>query len=104
MSDQIRTEFGSMRNRTLVVSLSEFKAKASKMLDEMKAGERDIVLTQNGSASAVIQDYDAYERAQEALAFMKLMVEGEADIRAGRLVTQRRVFADLRKRVAREDT
>lgn len=84
--------------------MSEFKAKASQMLEEIKTAEHDIVLTQNGSASAVIQDYEAYQRGQEALALMKLMVQGEADVRAGRLTPQRRVFADLKKRVAREDT
>ena len=93
-----------MKTRTVVVSLSEFKAKASQMLSEMKAGDRDIVLTQNGSASAVIQDYDSYQRVQEAFALMKLMVQAEADLRSGRATPQHRVFADLEKRLAREDT
>jgi prevent-host-death family protein len=92
-----------MKTRTVIVSLSEFKAKASSMLGELKSGDRDIVLTQNGSASAVIQDYGSYLRVQEALALMKLMVQGEADLRAGRTTPQHRVFADLKKRLARED-
>jgi prevent-host-death family protein len=93
-----------MKTQTLVVSLSEFKAKASSMLDEMKSADREIVLTQNGSASAVIQDYDSYQRIQEAFALMKLMVQGEADLRSGRTTPQHRVFADLEKRFAREET
>jgi prevent-host-death family protein len=93
-----------MKTRTLVVSLSEFKAKASSMLDELESADRDIVLTQNGKARAVIQDYDAYERVQQALALLKLMVQGEADLRSGRTTPQDRVFAGLEKRLAREDT
>jgi prevent-host-death family protein len=91
-----------MKRRTLVVSLSEFKAKASQMLDEMKVAEHDIVLTRNGSASAVLQDYESYQRAQEALALMKLVANGEVDIRAGRLTCQPRVFARLEKRMGNE--
>ena len=43
---------------TAIVSLSEFKAKAARMLAE-KNTEHAIVLTQRGAASAVVQDFDA---------------------------------------------
>ena len=89
-----------MSNQPSVISLSEFKARASQMLEEMKASNRDIVLTQNGSAAAVVQDYEAYQRLQEALLMMKLMVQGEADLRTGRTTAQSKVFAGLRKAVA----
>ena len=81
---------------TEVVSLSEFKAKASQMLAEMKAAEHEIVLTQRGAASAVVQDFDAYERQRSALLMLKLMVQGEADIQAGRTTPQDRVFAEIK--------
>ena len=85
---------------TSIVSLSEFKAKAAQMLSEMKTAERTIVLTQRGAASAVIQDFQAHQRLQEALLMLKLMVQGEADIPAGRTTIQEQVFADLRARLA----
>ena len=92
-----------MNSQSSVTSLSEFKAKAAQMLEEMKANDRDIVLTQNGSATAVVQDFDAYQRMQEALLMMKLMVQGEADIREARTTSQAQVFADLKKQIARKD-
>ncbi|MCY4012479.1 MAG: type II toxin-antitoxin system Phd/YefM family antitoxin [Gammaproteobacteria bacterium] len=81
---------------TPVVSLSEFKAKAAKMLAEMKAGNQTIVVTQNGSATAIIQDYEAHQRVQEALLMLKLVVQGEADISASRMVSQRQAFDEIK--------
>ena len=79
-----------------VVSLSEFKARAAQLLAEMKAGDQTIVVTQNGTATAVIQDYESHQRVQEALLVLKLVVQGEADVSAGRMVSQRQVFADIK--------
>lgn len=79
-----------------VVSLSEFKARAAQLLAEMKAGDQTIVVTQNGTATAVVQDYESHQRVQEALLFLKLVVQGEADVSAGRVVSQRQVFADIK--------
>ena len=81
---------------TPVVSLSEFKAKAAQMLAEMKAGNQTIVVTQTGSATAVIQGYESHQRIQEALLMLKLVVQGEADVSAGRMVSQRQAFDDIK--------
>ena len=84
---------------TSIVSLSEFKARAAQMLSEMKATEHPIILTQRGAASAVVHDYRAHQRLQNALLMLKLMVQGEADVAGGRTIPQERVFADLKARV-----
>ncbi len=84
---------------TAIVSLSEFKAKAAQMLAEMKTTEHAIILTQRGAASAVVQDFDAHQRLRNALLMLKLMVQGEADIPAGRTTPQDRVFADIKARL-----
>ena len=86
-----------------VVSLSEFKAKAAQLLAEMKAGDQTIVVTQNGAATAVVQDYESHQRVQEALLMLKLVVQGEADISAGRMVSQRQVFADIKAGLTASD-
>ena len=86
-----------------VVSLSEFKAKAAQLLAEMKAGDQTIVVTQNGTATAVVQDYESHQRVQEALLMLKLVVQGEADVSAGRMVSQRKVFADIKARLTASD-
>ena len=79
-----------------VVSLSEFKARAAQLLAEMKAGDQTIVVTQNCTATAVVQDYESHQRVQEALLVLKLVAQGEADVSTGRMVSQRQVFADIK--------
>ncbi len=88
---------------TPVISLSDFKARASQLLEEINSSQRPIVITQNGAATAVVQDYEAYQRMQDSIALLRLMVQGEADIKEGRLTPQREVFSSVRKRLKERD-
>ncbi|MDE0178634.1 MAG: type II toxin-antitoxin system Phd/YefM family antitoxin [Gammaproteobacteria bacterium] len=83
-----------------VVSLSEFKAKAPQLLAELNAGDGVIIVTQNGLASAVVRSYESHQRERAALLALKLVVQGEADVSAGRTVLQHRVFADIKAGLA----
>ena len=99
----IGLEFGPFSRcltATSIVSLSEFKARAAQMLSEMKTTGHAIVLTRHGAASAVSgQDFQAHQRLQDALLMLKLMVQGEADVQAGRTTTREQVFPDLEARL-----
>ena len=88
---------------TSIVSLSEFKAKAAQMLREMKSSEQVVVLTQRGAASAVVQDYASHQRLQDALLMLKLMVQGEIDISAGRTTPQDDVFRNIKGQLTADD-
>ena len=55
------------------------------------------------AASAVVQDYASHQRLQDALLMLKLMVEGEMDISAGRTRPQDDVFRTVRKQLAARD-
>ena len=78
-----------------IISLTDFKTSASRLLQETRGGT-NIILTQNGSASAVVQDYATYRAQQEAFLMLKLMVQGEADVQKNRLTAQGKVFDSLR--------
>jgi len=80
--------------------ISYFKANAAEILRDLAEVREPMVITQNGEATAVIQDVASYEATQETLALLKLLAMGNADIEAGRTIplaeVQRR-FAELRK-------
>ncbi len=78
-----------------IISLTDFKTSASRLLQETRGGA-NIILTQNGSASAVVQDYATYRAQQDAFLMLKLMVQGEADAQKNRLTAQGKVFDTLR--------
>ena len=81
--------------REQIISLTDFKTSASRLLQETRGGA-NIILTQNGSASAVVQDYATYRAQQDAFLMLKLMVQGEADLQKDRLTPQGKVFDKLR--------
>lgn len=82
-----------------IISLSDFKADASQWLKRLQDASESVVLTQNGRASAVVQSFESYQRQQQALLMLKLMAQGEADLRDGRVTQQADAFDMLRARI-----
>lgn len=82
-----------------ILSLSEFKTNASQLLVQLRDTSQPLVLTQNGRAKAVVHDYEAYQRQQQSLLMLKLMVQGEADAQRDRVKPQNEVFATLPARL-----
>ena len=78
-----------------IISLTDFKTSANRLLQETRGGP-NIILTQNGSASAVVQDYATYRAQQDTFLMLKLMVQGEADTQKNRVTVQGKVFDSLR--------
>jgi prevent-host-death family protein len=85
--------------RQCILSLSEFKSDASRLLDKVRDEPATLVLTQNGRARAVVEDYEHYQARERALVMLKLMAQGERDVADGRLIDQDQMFTDLRLRL-----
>ena len=49
-----------------ILSLSEFKADASRLLDKIRGEPTRLVLTQNGRARAVVEDYEQHQERQRS--------------------------------------
>ena len=81
------------------ISPSDFKAGASRLLKQLHEDPRTSVLTQNGRASAVVQDFDQFQRQQQGLLLLKMMVQGEGDIQREKLAPQETILEDMRKRL-----
>jgi prevent-host-death family protein len=84
-----------------VISLSDFKSDASQWLKQLQEDRNAVVLTQNGRGSAVVQSYESFQRQQQSLAMLKLMAQGEADLRSGATVPQGEAFAAVRRKLGR---
>jgi PHD/YefM family antitoxin component YafN of YafNO toxin-antitoxin module len=86
-----------------IISLTEFKSGASQQIKALKESSDPLILTQNGRATAVVEDYAQYQRQQKSLALLRLMVQGEDDIQHGRSTPQQEVFDKLKARLHAED-
>lgn len=75
------------------------KGNAAHLLHQVNETRRPVIITQNGLARAVLQDTASYESMRNAIAMLKLMVQGENDIRTGKLSGQAEVFARIEARL-----
>jgi len=78
--------------------ISYLKARTADALNQVNETHRPLVITQNGEPRAVMQDPESYERTRSAIGLMKLLMQGEEDIRKGRTSNQEEVFASLKKK------
>jgi prevent-host-death family protein len=71
------------------------KAKAADLLKQINETHRPVIITQNGEPRAVLQDPKSYEDMRNAIGILKLISEGEGDIRKSRVKSQDDVFKDI---------
>jgi prevent-host-death family protein len=64
--------------------VSELKAQTKKLIDQVRATHRPVVITVKGKAVAVLMDAAEYDRQRQALRLASLLATGEEDARAGR--------------------
>ena len=69
-----------------IVSLSNFKNKASKMLHEIQSSHRPLVITQNGKAAAVLISPSDFDLLTEQVRFVDAVQRGLADVQNGRVL------------------
>ena len=69
-----------------IVSLSEFKAKASKMLNDVQSSHHPLVITQNGKAAAVIISPADFDFLTEQVRFVDAVQKGLTDVQHGRML------------------
>ena len=71
------------------------KAKAADLLKQINETRRPVIITQNGEPRAVLQDPKSYENMRNAMGILKLISQGEGDIRNGKVKAQEDVFKDI---------
>lgn len=86
-----------MKYSTQIKPISYLKANAAEILDNI-ADNPPMIITQNGEAKAVLQSVYEYEKTQETLALLKILVQGERHIENGETVDARNFLNDLKSR------
>jgi prevent-host-death family protein len=85
-----------MKRASRIKPISYVKANAAQIIRELAQGAEPLVITQNGEATAVMQDVASYEATQETLALLKIIALGNRDIAEGRTIASPEVFRRLR--------
>jgi prevent-host-death family protein len=71
------------------------KSRAADLLKQINETHRPVVITQNGEPKAVLQDPESYENMRNAIGILKLISQGEEDIKEGKSKSQQEVFANI---------
>ena len=75
--------------------ITYLKSRAADLLKQINETHRPVVITQNGEPKAVIQDPESYENMRNAIGILKLISQGEEDIKDGKSKSQEDVFAAI---------
>lgn len=86
-----------MNITTDIKSVTYFKANAAEILTDLNENRRPLIITQNGEPKAVIQDPESYEAMKNAIGILRLITQGEQEIKDGEVTSQDAMFAKLDK-------
>jgi prevent-host-death family protein len=89
-----------MRWKEDIKPVTYMKSRAAELLRTVHETRRPVVITQNGEPKGVLVDVASYQELRDAVLLMKLIAQGEADVRAGRTLPQAEVFQRLRGRLS----
>ena len=73
------------------------KSRAADLLKQINETHRPVIITQNGEPRAVLQDPESYQNMRNAIGILKLLSQGEDEIRRGKSKSQRKVFENIEK-------
>ncbi len=82
-----------------IKSVSYLKSRAADILKQINDTHRPVIITQNGEPRAVLQDPESFENMRNAIGILKLLSQGEDDVKSGKCCTQDEVFATIESKI-----
>ena len=96
----VRTSRG-VRLDTDIKPVSEFRARAAELIEQVRTSGRPLVLTQHGHSAAVVLDVADYQQMVDEVDLLRDVRLATDQIEAGLGVSNREAKAELRRRFAR---
>ena len=90
-----------MPRRRDIRPITELKNQTADLVREVSEEGRPITITQHGEAKVVVMDVDTYDRWRSAMALLKILAQGEADVVRGRTLKQVETFRKARGAIER---
>lgn len=81
-----------------VKPISEFRANATNLIDQVNKTKRPLVITQHGKSSAVLLDVKEYEALLDKIEVLSDLAEAEEDIKNKRVYSTDKIRELLGKR------
>ena len=78
-----------------IKSVTYLKSRAADLLKQINETHRPVVITQNGEPKAILQDPKSYQNMRNAIGILKLISQGEDDMRSVKSKSQQVVFENI---------
>jgi len=82
-----------------VKSISFLKNNTAEVLKNIRKSGEPMIITQNGEATAVLQDIKSYEKLMDSVVLLKILALSQKDIEEGRVKPAKKAFADIKNRL-----
>ncbi|HEV7238969.1 MAG TPA: type II toxin-antitoxin system Phd/YefM family antitoxin [Thermoanaerobaculia bacterium] len=92
---------GRIKLDTDIKPVSEFRANAAELIEQVKESGRPLVLTQRGHSTAVVLDVADYENMIDELELLRDVRTAVQEIESGKAISNREAKAELRRRFSR---
>jgi len=84
-----------MNITTDIKPVTYLKSKTADLLKQINETHRPVIITQNGEPRAVLQDPKSYENMRNAIGILKLVSQGEEEVKNGKSKSQEEVFENI---------
>jgi len=91
----------TFRIATDIKPVSDFRANAAEMIEQVKTTGRPLVLTQRGESAAVLLDVAVYQELIEEIDLLSDVRTAMKQVELGQVLSNSAAKAELRKRFAR---
>jgi len=81
-----------VNQRADVKPITYLKNRTADLVRRVSEEGRTVTITQNGEAKVVVMDVEVYDQWRKAMALLKVLAHAEAEVEAGRTVSQVDVF------------
>ena len=79
------------------------KTHSSDLIKEINNNKKPVVITQNGVPKAIVMDVGTYERQRDTFMLLKLIAQGEQEIKKKKVIEQDKVFDKLDKKIRKDE-
>ena len=88
-----------MRYSTQIKPITDLKANAAGIIEEIAETRKPVIITQNGRAKAVLVDVKTYEEREQTLALLQLLALSRTSIAEKGTRPAREVLEELRAKL-----
>jgi prevent-host-death family protein len=88
-----------MDARTAIEPVTVLKTKSAQLIRQARDTRQPIFITQNGKASAVLQDIESYEEQRKTLHLLRLLAQGDLELSRGEGISHARLKKEMEKKL-----